>query len=69
MTDAKFCSNAGVEIQRSYLITVNKPRDSAACLYEEVKVTFASVGFADRLFADNISSLLPTINLICLMKI
>ena len=69
VTDAKVCYYVGVEIQRGAPITVNKPRDCAACLYEAVKVTFVSVGIADLLFADSIISLFLTIYPICLMKI
>ena len=69
MTDDKVCSYVGVEIQRGFPITINKPRGCAAWFYEAVKVTFASVGIADILFADNIISVLVTIYLICLMKI
>jgi hypothetical protein len=47
----------------------NKPRGCAACLYEAVKVTFASVSITDLLLADNIISFFLTIYLICLMKI
>jgi len=59
----------GVEIERGSPITVHKPRGCAVCLYEAVKVTFASVGITDRSFADSIISLFITIYLICLMKI